>query len=1816
MSNESTESQSPLLAMKNMDHAPMQPLFPDTDTSCVNVWMDKMNKGVLTSTNFREYWRIWVPKIYSPECNGNCLEWTIDEEVVHRMLLKTLEEFICGGDPQVILKELSKMDNPPSMCGKVFKMAEPTYSCRECGMDPTCVLCVDCFKQSAHRNHKYKMGASSGGGCCDCGDTEAWKSEPFCKIHLAGTYSKETRGGNKLPGDIAERAVVVFETVLEYCYELLTLTHSLSLPSNLCLRETGINSLNLEQEDNFNSYCTVVFNDEHHTFDQVITMLTRVLKCSQKEAVEFVTNIDREGRTLVKCSAFRQCNELRTDIERFTYRHSNRPLKVVVLHTHTVAHQTFAMKLLNWLQQFISQCEGFRVLFSNIALNTKLPETSIVQGILMRDSQLWKSARTAWHRLFISGMLIEYESKKALAIVFTYNYGTVMKDFIKDDHDHAFSIVSLSVQLFTVPTLAHHLIAHHNVLFILLNTFISESSRICNTAGKLEFERNMPHHTFKRAQYILYDLRYLLSAKPDEWTEDLKRGFLQGMSLLFTLLDSMQSMDAVLRQVGQHMEYEPEWESAFNLHIKLSPVITLALDWCSANRVVLIKTFQLLLRKLHDQLGKEPTPTQVRELADHSATCLQYDVSSEPVSIHLPLSRFLAGLFLYLEQYDLHFQSHEFVNQTRPTPEQIIEPVLAAQAMISQVHSGMWRRNGYSLLNQLYFYHNVKCRSEMLDRDIILLQVGASLIESNEFLIHVLNKFNLLNWAQTDFETNALKNPEEDSMRQTINLVEECLGLLITIIGERYVPGVGQVIADDRLKKEIIQQLCIKPLSHSELNKTLPEDVLHLETNIERVINEVADFTKPSQASAGKGVYKLKPHLYAEYNVFFYHYTKEEHSKSEEAQRKRRKAQGELECCPPPRLPKLTESFSLVANLLQCDVMLHIMRIVLERALNFITRSFSELQVHKILHLIGYALQEQESGYYPFLTFTERAAKWNIFKLLEDLSSSPRIEGHKDLLTWVLAKYREVTNSAAVEANSTLVQQSEQQQQQQQQQLLQQQQQQQQQVSDADVDTKETDKEWRTRMAAQKRAKVMAQIMAMQKHFMKKNASMFEEAKQQDAEKSNDDDDNSAMDLTELPSQEENAAPVALGVGQTSRMCKQETYTCILCQEDQTVTESGLAMVMAAFVQQSTVLCQRRYDLHEPEPMYLSAKLGASPYTSTCGHVMHARCWQDYFDNVLVKENRRHYRTRQQASFDAENHEYLCPLCECLSNTVLLLVPPLGKLQPTEPEELQLNVSFETWLKVMVLTMDCKPNRRFGKSINPEYDVLEEEKVVNPMTVLRQEIEEAFEPFEAQYSRLGPCLARKMETMIHTYASLFAQATYMKGWFSGFDGDPKVPLLAWKSTAYTIHAIEFLLRDTEKPLLGAMTSRQSDSLESIVRLSALLGASFSNRANIWSDRDQIMLYAVLLLTLLIENPATGPSIFDIDPFGVLVPLINLLPSVFHTKADEAAPNPPPIITGGVFDSHLVKLVFLSHVAKILFTFDLSEIMDVDSHEADVETAEADSDAVLFHVLGVRFDKRRADDVWRRVEAACRPFLRCCAIYFHYVTDVPAPTELTQTHGDTYEKLCLYLGLPATCDALIRSHSDATLKLFNVWRNHPTVWNHIMGVKKVSIVKDPLTVNKLVELPDDYSELINSISQFTCPNSDREDSRTPTMCLVCGEMLCSQSYCCQMELNKVSVGACTYHASKCGHGIGIFLRIRECEILFLRTPNRGSFVCPPYLDEYGETDQGLRRGNPLHLCHEKYRRLNHMWLAHEIHESIARAIEQSTNNLLPTQWQHL
>lgn len=51
--------------------------------------------------------------------------------------------------------------------------------------------------------------------------------------------------------------------------------------------------------------------------------------------------------------------------------------------------------------------------------------------------------------------------------------------------------------------------------------------------------------------------------------------------LLKCIIFLLQGMDPITRQVGQHIEMEPEWEAAFTLQMKLTLVISMIQDWCA-----------------------------------------------------------------------------------------------------------------------------------------------------------------------------------------------------------------------------------------------------------------------------------------------------------------------------------------------------------------------------------------------------------------------------------------------------------------------------------------------------------------------------------------------------------------------------------------------------------------------------------------------------------------------------------------------------------------------------------------------------------------------------------------------------------------------------------------------------------------------------------------------------------------------------------------------------------------------------------------------------------------------------------------------------------------------------------------------------------------------------------------------------------------------------------------------------------------------------------------------------------------------------------
>lgn len=68
------------------------------------------------------------------------------------------------------------------VCGKILTSKDVAFKCLDCELDPTCIICLECFEKGNHKGHRIFLKKNVS-GMCDCGDLEAWKENGFCDDH-------------------------------------------------------------------------------------------------------------------------------------------------------------------------------------------------------------------------------------------------------------------------------------------------------------------------------------------------------------------------------------------------------------------------------------------------------------------------------------------------------------------------------------------------------------------------------------------------------------------------------------------------------------------------------------------------------------------------------------------------------------------------------------------------------------------------------------------------------------------------------------------------------------------------------------------------------------------------------------------------------------------------------------------------------------------------------------------------------------------------------------------------------------------------------------------------------------------------------------------------------------------------------------------------------------------------------------------------------------------------------------------------------------------------------------------------------------------------------------------------------------------------------------------------------------------------------------------------------------------------------------------------------------------------------------------------
>ncbi|XP_016403035.1 E3 ubiquitin-protein ligase UBR1-like, partial [Sinocyclocheilus rhinocerous] len=129
---------------------------------------------------------------------------------------------------------------------------------------------------------------------------------------------------------------------------------------------------------------------------------------------------------------------------------------------------------------------------------------------------------------------------------------------------------------------ARQLIEEGSVIKVIIDTVMDMMGAHLDSNNRFQFQGHNPDKFF-RVQVIFHDLRYILISKPSVWTETLRVKFLEGLRVFLRFLCCMQGMEEVKRQLGQHVEVEPEWEAGFTLQMQLRHILAMFQDWCSSD---------------------------------------------------------------------------------------------------------------------------------------------------------------------------------------------------------------------------------------------------------------------------------------------------------------------------------------------------------------------------------------------------------------------------------------------------------------------------------------------------------------------------------------------------------------------------------------------------------------------------------------------------------------------------------------------------------------------------------------------------------------------------------------------------------------------------------------------------------------------------------------------------------------------------------------------------------------------------------------------------------------------------------------------------------------------------------------------------------------------------------------------------------------------------------------------------------------------------------------------------------------------------------
>jgi E3 ubiquitin-protein ligase UBR1 len=427
---------------------------------------------------------------------------------------------------------------------------------------------------------------------------------------------------------------------------------------------------------------------------------------------------------------------------------------------------------------------------------------------------MWKQLRIGIRDVFISTVVTIPEFKRLLGLRFAGVYTALAQLYLIADREPDHSIINLSLQMLTTPSITSEVVERGNFLtnlMAILYTFLTTRQvgypSNVDPRATLAFEQGAV--TNRRMYHFFLDMKYLLGS---EFVQERIREEPRYLLQFLDLVKLHQGICPNVRQVGEHLEFESEaWISASLITREINKLcrhFAESFAWRrdedptniqrairAAARVAIINSLGAERRRFDQTELKEETKfktSPVFEFDAESSTffgpsykIVDYVVAAQPMSFHHALHYTLSWLIDRARSMDredikrlLLFSPNELqmdlalsipVHQPEDYLLALFDFPLRVCSWLAQMRAGIWVRNGITLRHQMTQYRSVSQRDVSHQRDIFLLQSALVLCDPSIFLASMIDRFGLNGWMTGKYE--ASQHGFEDS--QAIDVVED-----------------------------------------------------------------------------------------------------------------------------------------------------------------------------------------------------------------------------------------------------------------------------------------------------------------------------------------------------------------------------------------------------------------------------------------------------------------------------------------------------------------------------------------------------------------------------------------------------------------------------------------------------------------------------------------------------------------------------------------------------------------------------------------------------------------------------------------------------------------------------------------------------------------------------------------------------------------------------------------------------------------------------------------------------------------------------------